>query len=258
MSSTRPREGRGIRNNAGGDHDRLKRAVLQPVQCWDKKWAESKNGKGLQVFKWVKSERQVDFDDDEEDEEIEQAPVPRLEVGTPTPALPTLQDADETNASTPMPAGEDDDDEDQAASSQSFAEHEKKGSTSHSSVIKPASAIRPRPDLVDDDDADSSRLVFTPSLETPVETQANTPQDFESLSPAPVELDDLKREAQVELVVKGLDEGQAEMEEEMEDVVVKEKEHAHPGNEDRTNLEVNSTVAPADDNDNSMDVDSNL
>ncbi|KAK3808258.1 MAG: hypothetical protein J3R72DRAFT_87837 [Linnemannia gamsii] len=54
MTSTRPREGRGVRNAAGGEHDRLKRAVLQPVQCWDKKWAESKNGKQLQVFKWVK------------------------------------------------------------------------------------------------------------------------------------------------------------------------------------------------------------
>ncbi|OAQ31308.1 hypothetical protein K457DRAFT_392328 [Linnemannia elongata AG-77] len=77
MTSTRPREGRGVRNAAGGEHDRLKRAVLQPVQCWDKKWAESKNGKQLQVFKWVKSDRQVDFDDDDDDEEIEQAPIPR-------------------------------------------------------------------------------------------------------------------------------------------------------------------------------------
>ncbi|KAG0277124.1 hypothetical protein BGZ97_009956, partial [Linnemannia gamsii] len=77
MTSTRPREGRGIRNAAGGEHDRLKRAVLQPVQCWDKKWAESKNGKQLQVFKWVKSDRQVDFDDDDDDEEVEQAPIPR-------------------------------------------------------------------------------------------------------------------------------------------------------------------------------------
>jgi len=34
MTSTRPREGRGVRNTAGGEHDRLKRAVLQPVQCW--------------------------------------------------------------------------------------------------------------------------------------------------------------------------------------------------------------------------------
>lgn len=83
----------------------------------------------------------------------------------------------------------------------------------------------------DEDDTDSSRpLVFTPSLETPVETQANTPQDFESMSPAPMMMDsdDLKREAEVDLVVKGLDQGQAEMEEEMEEkLVVKEKEQQH-------------------------------
>ncbi|KAG0253074.1 hypothetical protein DFQ27_007685, partial [Actinomortierella ambigua] len=73
MSSTRPsRDGRGVRHTAGGDHDRLKRAVLQPVQCWDKRWADSKNGKNLQVFKWVKSDRQVDFDDDDDDDEVEQ------------------------------------------------------------------------------------------------------------------------------------------------------------------------------------------
>ena len=109
---------------------------------------------------------------------------------------------------------------------------------------------------MEDDDTDSGRLVFTPSLETPVETQANTPQDFESMSPAPLELDELKREAQVELVVKGLDEGQAEMEEEMEeDVVVKEKEHGHSGNEEAT-----TTVDPsaATEDSESMDIDSNL
>lgn len=47
------------------------------------------------------------------------------------------------------------------------------------------------------------------------------------MSPAPDVGDDLNREVQVDLVVKGLDEGQAEMEEEMEEVVVKEKEHGH-------------------------------
>ncbi|KAF9094773.1 hypothetical protein BGX23_001618 [Mortierella sp. AD031] len=282
MTSTRPREGRGIRNAAGGEHDRLKRAVLQPVQCWDKKWAESKNGKQLQVFKWVKSDRQVEFDDDDEDEEIEQAPIPRQveeEVGTPIPALPTLQDADDTTASTPAQTGEDDDEDDTistttatnnkpalsnlpAQSSSSFSETEKRASISSSSNLVGTSNTHPetlaqklireetrghlsRDDSHrnsssttagsteddDEDDTDSSRpLVFTPSLETPVETQANTPQDFESMSPAPMmtEADELKREAQVELVVKGLDEGQAEMEEAMEEVVVKEKEHALP------------------------------
>ncbi|KAG0279618.1 hypothetical protein BGZ96_001893 [Linnemannia gamsii] len=245
MTSTRPREGRGVRNAAGGEHDRLKRAVLQPVQCWDKKWAESKNGKQLQVFKWVKSDRQVDFDDDDDDEEIEQAPIPRQveeEVGTPIPALPTLQDADDTTASTPAQTGEDDDEDDARPSisvSLTMA-----GSSTHPETLA-QKLIREETKGInnsggstggsieddDEDDTDSSRpLVFTPSLETPVETQANTPQDFESMSPAPMMMDsdDFKREAEVDLVVKGLDQGQAEMEEEMEEkLVVKEKEQHH-------------------------------
>ncbi|KAF9947336.1 hypothetical protein BGZ72_010645 [Mortierella alpina] len=247
MTSTRPREGRGIRHTAGGEHDRLKRAVLQPVQCWDKKWTESKNGKQLLVYKWVKSDRQVELDDDDDEEEMEQAPAPRQteeEVGTPAPALPTLQDADDTTASTPAQTGEDDD-EDEAdvvtkASSHppSHPEHEKRTMT----ATRPESAAQKlireeskgarssRDGDDDEDDTESNRpLVFTPSLETPIETQANTPQDFESMSPAPVENDsDLKREVAVDMVVKGLDEGQAEMEEAMEEVVVKEKEHTHP------------------------------
>ncbi|KAF9988779.1 hypothetical protein BGZ75_008613 [Mortierella antarctica] len=247
MTSTRPREGRGIRHTAGGEHDRLKRAVLQPVQCWDKKWTESKNGKQLLVYKWVKSHRQVELDDDDDEEEMEQAPAPRQteeEVGTPAPALPTLQDADDTTASTPVQTGEDDD-EDEAdvvtkpsSHPPSHPEHERRTMTSSRPESATQRLIReeskgPRSSRDGDDDEDDTEsnrpLVFTPSLETPIETQANTPQDFESLSPAPVESDnDLKREVAVDMVVKGLDEGQAEMEEAMEEVVVKEKEHSHP------------------------------
>ncbi|CAO3568575.1 unnamed protein product [Mortierella alpina] len=260
MTSTRPREGRGIRHTAGGEHDRLKRAVLQPVQCWDKKWTESKNGKQLLVYKWVKSDRQVELDDDDDEEEMEQAPAPRQteeEVGTPAPALPTLQDADDTTASTPAQTGEDDD-EDEAdvvtkpsSHPPSHPEHEKRTLT----AMRPESAtqklireesrgLRSSRDGDDDeDDTESNRpLVFTPSLETPIETQANTPQDFESMSPAPVEIDsDLKREVVVDMVVKGLDEGQAEMEEAMEEVVVKEKEHPHLNATDSNDPELESS-----------------
>ncbi|KAF9921726.1 hypothetical protein FBU30_008213 [Linnemannia zychae] len=288
MTSTRPREGRGVRHAAGGEHDRLKRAVLQPVQCWDKKWAESKNGKQLLVFKWVKSDRQVDFDDDDDDDEIEQAPIPRQveeEVGTPAPPLPTLQDADDTGASTPAQTGEDDDEDDaisttttttttttnttkpipsnppatHTSTSPTLSKTEKRPSLTSSTLAGSNDNISSHPETLaqklireesrgqnnsssntttasteddDEDDTDSSRpLVFTPSLETPVETQANTPQDFESMSPAPMMMDsdDIPRDAaEVEMVVKGLDEGQAEMEEEMEEkVVVKEKEQQH-------------------------------
>ncbi|KAF9953218.1 hypothetical protein BGZ70_000323 [Mortierella alpina] len=247
MTSTRPREGRGIRHTAGGEHDRLKRAVLQPVQCWDKKWTESKNGKQLLVYKWVKSDRQVELDDDDDEEEMEQAPAPRQteeEVGTPAPALPTLQDADDTTASTPAQTGEDDDEDDAdvvtkpSSHPPSHSEHEKRTMTAMHPESATQKLIReeskgPRSSRDGDDDEDDTEsnrpLVFTPSLETPIETQANTPQDFESMSPAPVESDsDLKREVAVDMVVKGLDEGQAEMEEAMEEVVVKEKEHPHP------------------------------
>ncbi|KAF9185906.1 hypothetical protein BGZ50_002809 [Haplosporangium sp. Z 11] len=197
------------------------------------------------------ADRQVDFDDDDEDEEIEQAPVPRQteeEVGTPAPALPTLQDADDTTPSTPAQTGEEDDEEDtgnraKKASTQSYNEIEERApSTTHpEKAAKETTRVHNKTlqldrDGDDDDDTDSGRpLVFTPSLETPIETQANTPQDFESMSPAPIESDELNREAEVELVVKGLDEGQAEMEEEMEEVVVKEKEHLHPSADDNAN-----------------------
>ncbi|KAF9434993.1 hypothetical protein BGZ76_007080 [Entomortierella beljakovae] len=248
MTSTRPREGRGVRQSAGGEHDRLKRAVLQPVQCWDKKWTDSKNGKQMQVFKWVRSDRQVDFDDEDDDDEIEQVPAPRQveeteEVGTPIPPLPTLQelqDADDTTASTPAQTGEDDDDDDDNDPppktsthplAQSYSESDRRLSApeiaSQKSTRNDKKVIQEDRDGDDEEDTDSSRpLVFTPSLETPVETQANTPQDFESMSPVPVAIDEFKREAEVEMVVKGLDEGQAEMEEEMEEVEV-EKEHSH-------------------------------
>ncbi|KAF9335874.1 hypothetical protein BG006_010394 [Podila minutissima] len=269
MTSTRPREGRGVRHAVGGEHDRLKRAVLQPVQCWDKKWAESKNGKQLQVFKWVKSDRQVDFDDDDEDDEIEQITAPRPaeeEVGTPLPSLPTLQDADDTNASTPAQIGDDDDEDDSEIGKDSklTTTHHHHSTTERSSVLptvmttssSPIKAREDSPktqDADDDDDTDSSRpLVFTPSLETPVETQANTPQDFESMSPAPDVGDELKREAQVDLVVKGLDEGQAEMEEEMEEVVVKEKEHEHDI------MDVETTPSEKTEADSQMDIDTPL
>ncbi|KAG0037972.1 hypothetical protein BGZ82_001428 [Podila clonocystis] len=252
MTSTRPREGRGIRHAAGGEHDRLKRAVLQPVQCWDKKWAESKNGKQLQVFKWVKSDRQVDFDDDDEDDEIEQITAPR----------PAEEDADDTSASTPAQIGDDDDEDDSEIGKDSkpttTAHHHsttEKSSlptvmTTSSSPIKARENSPKTQDADDDDDTDSSRpLVFTPSLETPVETQANTPQDFESMSPAPDVGDELKREVQVDLVVKGLDEGQAEMEEEMEEVVVKEKEHEHGI------MDVESTPSDRAEADTQMEID---
>ncbi|KAL1918356.1 uncharacterized protein VTP21DRAFT_3016 [Calcarisporiella thermophila] len=86
MSSTRPsREDRNFRY-ASSENERLKRALLQPVQAWEKKWTASKNGKNFQVFKWVKSDRQLSFDDEEEegivpqvDQQVEAATTPHLQ-----------------------------------------------------------------------------------------------------------------------------------------------------------------------------------
>ncbi|KAI8091050.1 uncharacterized protein B0P05DRAFT_528555 [Gilbertella persicaria] len=51
------------------DNDRLLRALSQPVQAWDKQWAPLSTSKTLQTYKWVKSERAIQFEPDEESEE---------------------------------------------------------------------------------------------------------------------------------------------------------------------------------------------
>ncbi|KAI8088519.1 hypothetical protein BDF21DRAFT_491522 [Thamnidium elegans] len=51
------------------DNDRLLRALSQPVQAWDKKWTPHSNSKTLQTFKWIKSERVIEYEQDEESEE---------------------------------------------------------------------------------------------------------------------------------------------------------------------------------------------
>ncbi|KAI9283206.1 hypothetical protein BY458DRAFT_583079 [Sporodiniella umbellata] len=50
------------------ENDRLLRALSQPVQAWDKSWALHSNSKTLQTYKWVKSERLIEFEEDEESE----------------------------------------------------------------------------------------------------------------------------------------------------------------------------------------------
>ncbi|GAN07966.1 hypothetical protein MAM1_0184c07471 [Mucor ambiguus] len=51
------------------DNDRLIRALSQPVQAWEKKWTPQSNSKTLQTFKWVKSDKVIEFEQDEESEE---------------------------------------------------------------------------------------------------------------------------------------------------------------------------------------------
>ncbi|KAG0231184.1 hypothetical protein BGW42_000416 [Actinomortierella wolfii] len=268
MSSTRPsRDGRGVRHTTGGEHDRLKRAVLQPVQCWDKKWADSKNGRNLQVFKWVKSDRQVDFDDDDEDDEAEQTSAARPAGEEEAPASSTM---DETAASTPAVIGEDEDEEEAAnddtkkpdSSAQKEEQHKPESPVKAKAEValpnagqedKTPSTIKQtkvqqlqEEESVENDD--DRPLVFTPSLETPVETEANTPQDFESMSPVPTRADEITREVEAELVVEELDRGQAEMEEEMEEKVVEQEKknphHPRPtANGQESTMDIDSTPA---------------
>ncbi|KAI7901294.1 uncharacterized protein BX663DRAFT_514034 [Cokeromyces recurvatus] len=69
------------------DNDRLLRALSQPVQAWDKKWTQHSNSKNLQTFKWMKSDRVIEFEEDEdeierESMEVEQTPAKDIIIDT--------------------------------------------------------------------------------------------------------------------------------------------------------------------------------
>ncbi|CAG8605703.1 5390_t:CDS:2, partial [Paraglomus occultum] len=104
MSSARPsRHHHGIRY-ASADHDRLKRALLQPVQAWEKKWQYPvSGGKNFMLYKWVKCNRKMTFD--EEDDEDEENQQHHQAEDTPTPTAFSL--APPTEASTPLPSESD-------------------------------------------------------------------------------------------------------------------------------------------------------
>ncbi|KAI8982450.1 hypothetical protein BDF20DRAFT_867036 [Mycotypha africana] len=57
------------------DNDRLLRALSQPVQAWDKKWTQHSASKTLQTYKWVKSERVIEFEPEEESGDEAVAPM---------------------------------------------------------------------------------------------------------------------------------------------------------------------------------------
>ncbi|ORZ21387.1 hypothetical protein BCR42DRAFT_488469 [Absidia repens] len=54
------------------ENDRLLRILSQPVQSWEKKWAPSTRSKSHHIHKWVKSDRTIVFEDEEDDEEDEE------------------------------------------------------------------------------------------------------------------------------------------------------------------------------------------
>ncbi|KAI8370575.1 uncharacterized protein BYT42DRAFT_582911 [Radiomyces spectabilis] len=61
MSLGRHRERKHSENN------RLLRALSQPTQAWEKKWAPTTRFENIQTYKWVKSDRTIVYDDDDDD-----------------------------------------------------------------------------------------------------------------------------------------------------------------------------------------------
>ncbi|KAG1078541.1 hypothetical protein G6F42_024216 [Rhizopus arrhizus] len=74
------------------DNDRLIRALSQPVQAWEKKWTPQSNSKTLQTFKWVKSDKVIEFEQDEEsDEEPEPMETDQTPVATTTTVVEQVE-----------------------------------------------------------------------------------------------------------------------------------------------------------------------
>ncbi|KAF1797692.1 hypothetical protein FB192DRAFT_1335155 [Mucor lusitanicus] len=78
------------------DNDRLIRALSQPVQAWEKKWTPQSNSKTLQTFKWVKSDKVIEF---EQDEESEEEPEPMETDQTPAVTTTVVEQSDAVKAS---------------------------------------------------------------------------------------------------------------------------------------------------------------
>ncbi|KAF9527753.1 hypothetical protein CPB83DRAFT_855575 [Crepidotus variabilis] len=53
-----------------------RRQLIQPVPCWEKVWTTPSFGSSLKVYKWVKTEKVQQFDDDEGDVDEPLAPLP--------------------------------------------------------------------------------------------------------------------------------------------------------------------------------------
>ncbi|KZP03505.1 hypothetical protein FIBSPDRAFT_844903 [Athelia psychrophila] len=109
-----------------------RRALMQPVPCWQKVWAAPENanpGSTLKVCKWVKTDKQQQFSDDEDEADVPLAPIqdeievvegdegdeeaapeaatqeiPSTTAPTPAPEAPTP--AVITNAPSPAPDGD--------------------------------------------------------------------------------------------------------------------------------------------------------
>ncbi|CAG8492260.1 16591_t:CDS:2 [Cetraspora pellucida] len=102
MSTNRPSRHHGFRGYAA-DHDRLKRALLQPVQSWVKKWQYPANGgKNFEILKWTKSDKKLTFNDADESGIVTTTRQQVNSEDTPTPTASIIQPP--TEASTPQPS----------------------------------------------------------------------------------------------------------------------------------------------------------
>ncbi|CAG8791346.1 4773_t:CDS:2 [Dentiscutata erythropus] len=101
MSTNRPSRHHGFRGYAA-DHDRLKRALLQPVQSWVKKWQYPNGGKNFEILKWTKSDKKLTFDDADESGIVVTTRQQVNSEDTPTPTASIIQPP--TEASTPQPS----------------------------------------------------------------------------------------------------------------------------------------------------------
>ncbi|KAI9314405.1 hypothetical protein BX666DRAFT_2123167 [Dichotomocladium elegans] len=72
------------------DNDRLARALSQPVQAWEKKWAPLSRAKNVNTYKWVKSDKPIVFEDEEEEEEEVVAEIEMTEAEKQLPEGHTL------------------------------------------------------------------------------------------------------------------------------------------------------------------------
>ncbi|KAJ8655688.1 hypothetical protein O0I10_008573 [Lichtheimia ornata] len=83
------------------DNDRLARALSQPVQAWEKAWSPVSNGKGVKVYKWIKSERSIVFEEEEDNEEDTMSGVEKTEPPPSMSAILQSKEEEEGRSATP-------------------------------------------------------------------------------------------------------------------------------------------------------------
>ncbi|CAG8445377.1 5550_t:CDS:2 [Ambispora gerdemannii] len=151
MSANRPSRHHNSIKYASADHDR------------DKKLAYSSHGsKKLKIFKWVKSDRKIKFDDDEEGEEESLRQMVSEDISTPTASI--IQPL--TAASTPQPSEPEPDSTPKPIHTYQQTTQNQRPTSLIATAVKHATLIR-----------ESSSTMSTPPADIfVVNTDNNTPQ----------------------------------------------------------------------------------